>query len=94
MWKDKEKKTVAEESAKYRKNILQAGCYANINRLGFLLILDISNKNGETTNLEKCWHVEMINSGDDELYNTKVVSCIFNCNYISPSQMKLLNKSN
>ncbi|WOO38096.1 hypothetical protein R2R35_06230 [Anaerocolumna sp. AGMB13020] len=88
VWKDKEKKTIAEESAKYRKNISQTACYANINRLGFLVILDVSNKNGETTNLEKCWHVEMINAGDDELYNTKVVSCIFNCNYISPSQMR------
>ncbi len=88
VWKGKEKNVISEESSKYKKNISQAACYANIDRIGFLLILDVSNKGGEITNLEQCWHVETIESINNELYSTKVISCVFNCNYISPSRIK------
>lgn len=85
VWKRKTKRTLDKDSRTYAKNLKQAAAYANIDRLGILLILDISNLEGEVTNLENCWKVLGIDI--NEVLDTKVVTFIFNCNYKSPSKL-------
>jgi hypothetical protein len=65
----------------------QAATYASITRLGFVLVLDLPQSEGELTNLDACFKVIEKDMGEGAL-KTSIVVCIFHCNLPKPSSSK------
>lgn len=87
VWKKKKRSSLDLANKQYAKNLKQAAAYANIERVAMLLILDISNIDGQITNLDNSFRVSDIKFDINEQLCTKIITCIFNCNYISPSSL-------
>ncbi len=66
----------------------QAAAYASENRVGILLILDLSFRNDGITNLENCWKVVTKYFEINNELPTKIIVPIFYCSYLSPSSYK------
>jgi len=65
----------------------QAATYASINRIGFLIILDISSPGKGIKNIENCWRVLTKEFDVNKQFSTKIVTLIFDCNHIAPSSL-------
>jgi hypothetical protein len=66
----------------------QVAAYASENRVGILLVLNISRKNDGITNLENCWKTITKNFEINSELPTKIIASIFHCSYSAPSSYK------
>lgn len=87
VWIDKNKSLDNFIDEKF-PNSGQAASYASENRLGILLVLDLSSRNEGITNLENCWKILTKNFDINYELPTKIIVSIFHCSYLSPSLNK------
>ncbi len=87
VWIDKNEKLNDLIDEKF-PNSGQAAAYASENRVGILLVLDLSFRNDGLTNLENCWKVITKNFEINIELSTKIIASIFHCGYMAPSFYK------
>lgn len=87
VWIDKNIKLEYSVDEKF-PNSSQAAAYASENRVGILLVLDLSFRSEGITNLENCWKVVTKSFEINEELPTKIIVPIFHCSYLSPSSYK------
>lgn len=87
VWRDKYKDLEHTVDEKY-PHIGQVSTYASIDRVGFLVILDISFPEKGIRNIENCWRVLTREFDINKLHSTKIISLIFDCNHTQPSKLK------
>ena len=89
VWKNRNSSKLEESVEAKFPQAGQAAAYAAINRLAFLLILDVSNPNKEITNLENCWETINLHFSNQKTLPTVVIAVIFHCNQPQPSKFKI-----
>ena len=87
VWRDEHKDLEHTVDEKY-PHIGQAATYASIDRVGFLVILDISSPEKGIRNIENCWRILTKEFDINKLHPTKIISLIFDCNHTQPSRLK------
>lgn len=68
-------------------HIGQAATYASIDRIGFLVIMDISSPMSGIKNIENCWRILTKEFETNRQLPTKIVNLIFDCNHTIPSRL-------
>jgi hypothetical protein len=68
-------------------HIGQAATYSSIDRVGFLVILDISSPKSGIKNVENCWRILTKEFDINKQLPTKIVTLIFDCNHTAPSRL-------
>lgn len=86
VWRDKHSDLEGTIDEKF-PHIGQAATYASIDRVGFLVILDVSSPNSGLKNIENCWRVLTKEFDIDKKHPTKIICIIFDCNHIQPSKL-------
>lgn len=68
-------------------NLGQAASYASIDRIGFLVILDVSSLEKGIRNIENCWRILTKEFDINKQLPTKIITLIFDCNHSQPSTL-------
>jgi len=86
VWK-KEHKDLENTVDEKFPHIGQATTYASTDRVGFLVILDVSSIKNGIKNIENCWRVLTKEVDINKQHSTKIVTLIFDCNHEAPSSL-------
>lgn len=86
VWRKEHKDLESTVDEKF-PHIGQAVTYASIDRVGFLVILDISSPEKGIKNIENCWRVLTKEFDINKQHPTKIISLIFDCNHTRPSRL-------
>ena len=82
--KHKDLKSIVDEKFPHKD---QAATYESIDRVSFLVILDISSPRSGIKNIENCWKVLTKEFDINKQLPTKIVTLIFDCNHTAPSSL-------
>lgn len=86
VWREEHKDLESTVDEKF-PHIGQAATYASIDRVGFLVILDISSPKSGIKNIENCWRILTKEFDINKQLSTKIVTLFFNCNHTAPSSL-------
>ena len=86
VWK-KEHKDLENTVDEKFPHIGQAVAYASNDRVGFLVILDVSSLKSGVKNIENCWRVLTKEFDSNKEHSTKIITLIFDCNHEAPSRL-------
>ncbi|MCK5606180.1 hypothetical protein KAR91_30050 [Candidatus Pacearchaeota archaeon] len=86
VWKEEHKGLESTVDEKF-PHLGQATTYASIDRVGFLVILDISSPKSGIKNIENCWRILTKEFDINKQLPTKIVTLFFNCNHTAPSRL-------
>lgn len=86
VWKKEHKKIESTVDEKF-PHLGQAASYASIDRVGFLVILDISSPEKGIRNIENCWKILTKKFDINKQLHTKIITLIFDCNHSQPSTL-------
>ena len=86
VWREEHKDLESTVDEKF-PHLSQAATYASIDRVGFLVALDISSPGKGIKNIENCWRVLTKEFDINKQHPTKIISLIFDCNHIQPSRL-------
>lgn len=86
VWREKHRNLESTVDEKF-PHIGQAATYASINRVGFLVILDISSVKSGIKNIENCWRILTKEFDINKQLSTKIVTLLLDCNHIAPSRL-------
>jgi len=86
VWK-KEHKNLEHTVDEKFPHIGQAATYASTDRVGFLVILDVSSVKNGIKNIENCWRVLTKEFDINKQHSTKIVTLVFDCNHVAPSSL-------
>ena len=85
VWREKHTDLESTVDEKY-PHLGQAASYASIERVGFLVILDVSAPEKGIRNIENCWRILTKVFDMNEQLPTKIVTLILDCNHSQPSR--------
>ena len=86
VWREEHKDLESTVDEKF-PHIGQAATYAIIDRVGFLVILDISTPKSGIKNIENCWRILTKEFDINKQLSTKIITLFFNCNHTAPSRL-------
>lgn len=86
VWK-KEHKGIESTIDENFPHLGQAASYASIDRIGFMVILDVSSPEKGIKNIENCWKILTKEFDINKQHPTKIITLFFDCNHSRPSTL-------